>query len=129
MIIKLGNTVRFCFGTSDGTEATDADAPPVVVVLEQGTALGYSPTVTNKAVGLYEVEIVCSGGNGFDAEKEYTAYAEATVGGIDGRDGIGSWRVVAEDLADLLARITSARAGYIDNLNVGGVVSSSAEVL
>jgi len=130
MIIKLADTVRFCFGTSDAAGvATDADSTPSVVVLEQGTALGYSPTVTNIATGLYEVAIECSGANGFDAEKEYSAYAEAIVGGDTGRDGIGSWRVVAEDLADVLARVTSVRAGYLDNLNVGGALASSAEVL
>jgi hypothetical protein len=35
---------------------------------------------------------------------------------------------LSADLATLLSRLSSARAGYMDNLNVGGNVASSAEV-
>lgn len=36
---------------------------------------------------------------------------------------------ILADLATVLARVTAARAGYLDNLNVGGLVASQAEVL
>lgn len=36
--------------------------------------------------------------------------------------------LATNDLDTVLARLTSARAGYLDNLNVGGPVASSAEV-
>ncbi len=92
----LGDTIRVCLGTADSTgEATNADTTPTVTVLEQGSALAYSPTVTNIAVGLYEAAIVCSVANGFEQNKEYTAYAAATVDGTTGRDGIASFLIRA----------------------------------
>jgi hypothetical protein len=96
MYIKLNDTLRTNFGTADDTgEAADADSPPVAVVLEQGVALVYAPTVTNKATGLYEVAIVATAANGFEVGKEYSVYVTAAVGGITGRDGLTSFGVVS----------------------------------
>lgn len=104
--IKLGDTLRVAFGTSatDGA-AADAASTPVVTVYEQGTATGYSPTVSNLDTGLYEVAIVCSGGNGFEVGKEYSAAVEATVGDLVGRDGIASFQIAANDIDDVVTSV------------------------
>lgn len=49
---------------------------------------------------------------------------------IDGGrlDVILDARAAQSDLNTLLSRLSSARAGYLDNLNVGGLVAASAEV-
>lgn len=36
---------------------------------------------------------------------------------------------LASDMATVLTRLSSARAGYLDNLNVGGIVASQADIL
>lgn len=93
-LVKLGETYRVMFGTSAGSgAATNADSLPVVTVRDQGTAMGYAPTVTNKATGLYEVALVMSAANGFTPGHEYTAEVAATVGGVTGRDGVASFRL------------------------------------
>jgi len=38
-------------------------------------------------------------------------------------------RDIGADTASLVGRLTAARAGYLDNLNVGGVVASQADVI
>ncbi len=94
--VKLGHTIRVSFGTaaSDGS-AVNADSAPVVTVLDQGTPMGYSPTVNNEATGLYEAVIVCSGGNGFTEAHEYSAYVTSIVDLITGRDGLVSFSVIS----------------------------------
>lgn len=113
--VFLSDSVWLHFGTSSATTgaATNADSTPSVVVAEDGTDMGYVPTVTNVATGLYKVEIAATVGNGFEAGKRYSAYAVATVGGIAGRDGIGEFEVLAVDLNTALdAAITSRMATY-----------------
>jgi hypothetical protein len=107
--IRLGDTVRFAFGTSSAAgAATDADSTPVVIIYEQGSAMGYAPVVTNKATGLYEVAIEASLANGFEELKEYTATVTAVVGGVTGRDGIGSFRIVLTNIAPWVGAIAGA---------------------
>jgi len=79
-----------------------------VVVAEDGTDMGYVPTVTNVATGLYKAEIAATSGNGFEAGRRYNLYATATVGGITGRDGIGEFEVLAVDLNTGVASVTGA---------------------
>ncbi len=43
-------------------------------------------------------------------------------------DAAISLTATATDVTTLLGRLTSARAGYLDNLNVGGVVASQADI-
>lgn len=43
-------------------------------------------------------------------------------------DAAAALLATGADMATVLARLTAARAGYLDNLNVGGPVASSAEV-
>jgi len=44
------------------------------------------------------------------------------------KDGTYGLSALNTDLDTLLSRLTAARAGYLDNLNVGGLVASSAQV-
>ena len=108
--VFLSDSCYQYFGTSSTTTgaATNADSTPTVVVAEDGTDMGYSPTVTNVATGLYKVEIAATSGNGFEAGRRYNLYAVATVGGITGRDGIGEFEVLAVDLNTGVASVTGA---------------------
>ncbi len=113
--VFLSDSCFAYFGTSSVTTgaATNADSTPSVVVAEDGTDLGYAPTVTNVATGLYKVEIAATSGNGFEAGRRYNLYAVATVGGITGRDGIGEFEVLAVDMNTALdAAISSRMATY-----------------
>lgn len=91
MYVKLGETIRGTFGTANfGTGAAqNADVLPTCIVLDQGVPMGYSPTVTLQAVGLYEVAIVASAGNGFATGRQYSSYVEAVVGGVTARVPVG----------------------------------------
>jgi len=114
--VALSDSAFVYFGTSSATTgaATNADSTPTVVVAEDGTDLGYSPTVTNVATGLYKVEIAATAGNGFEAGRRYNVYAVATVGGITGRDGIGEFEVLAVDLNTGVASVTGLNPALLD---------------
>jgi hypothetical protein len=103
MTVKLEDTVYFHFGTSSPSTgaATNADSTPTVSVEEDGTLMGYSPSVSNVATGLYRATVAATTANGFEATKRYSLYAEAAVGGISGRDGIAEFECVASSLDDL----------------------------
>lgn len=123
--VFLSDSVWLHFGTSSPTTgaATDADSTPTVVVAEDGTDMGYSPTVTNVATGLYKVQIAATAANGFEAGKRYSVYATATVDGITGRDGIAEFEVLAVDLSTALDAPVSTRletAGYTAPLDAAG---------
>lgn len=126
--VSLGDSVFLHFGTSSTTTgaATNADSTPTVNVAEDGTALGYAPTVTNITTGLYMVQIDCTAGNGFEAGRRYSVYVAATVGGIAGRDGIGEFEVLATDLNTGVASVVGAVGSVAGNVggNVAGSVGS-----
>lgn len=105
--VLLADTVYFHFGTSDPStgEATNADSLPTVTIEEDGTAMGYSPTVTNVATGLYRVTVVATAGNGFETGKRYSAYAVATVSTKTGRDGIFEFAVYTRGPDDLATTV------------------------
>jgi len=109
--VSVGDSAWLHFGTSSATTgaATNADSTPTVVVAEDGTDMGYVPTVTNVATGLYKVQLDCTSGNGFEAGRRYSVYAVATVGGIVGRDGIGEFEVLALDLNATLNATVGSR--------------------
>lgn len=108
--VSLGDSFWLHFGTSSATTgaATNADSTPTVTVAKDGTDLGYAPTVTNVATGLYKVQIDATVGNGFAAGQRFSAYVVATVGSIAGRDGIGEFEVLAVDLNTGVASVTGA---------------------
>jgi hypothetical protein len=108
--VSLSDSVWLEFGTASATTgaATNADSTPTVTILEDGAALGYSPTVTNQSTGLYKVQIDATAGNGFEAGKRYSVSVTATVGGITGKDGIGEFEVLATDLNAGVAAVTGA---------------------
>lgn len=114
--VFLSDSTWVHFGTSSATTgaATNADSTPTVVVAEDGTDMGYAPTVTNVATGLYKVEIAATAGNGFEAGRRYSVYAVATVGGITGRDGIGEFEVLAVDLNTGVASVSGLTAANLD---------------
>lgn len=116
MVVKLEDTIYLHFGTSSPTTgaATDADSTPTVTVEEDGVALGYSPTVTNVATGLYRVTIAATTANGFEAGKRYSVYVVATVSSVTGRDGIGEFECVARSQDDLTFPNTSGRGVDVD---------------
>jgi len=134
MYIKLGSTIRGTFGTSNFTtgNAQNADSPPVVTVLEQGTAMGYAPVVALKDTGLYEVEAVLSGGNGFEVGKEYSCYVTVVVGGITSRGpvvGLSSFNVTTLGPDDAVnatvTNISAIVAAILDELLTGHAVIGS----
>lgn len=142
--VFLSDSVYFHIGTSSATTgaATNADSTPVVSVEEDGTLMGYAPTVTNITTGLYRVQVDATAGNGFEAGKRYSLYVVATVGGVTGRDGVGEFEVLAVDLNTGVASVSgltaanldvavSTRAAAGDNmgLSAGGVASVWAAVL
>lgn len=57
-------------------------------------------------------------------EKEIEIYPAATSGDAT----LANQTTILADLATLLSRLSSSRAGYLDNLNVGGAVASAADI-
>lgn len=105
---RLGDTVRIPFGTCNNTgAATNADSTPTVTIYQQGVAMAYAPTVTNKATGLYEVQIDLTTANGFSMGKEYSVAVAATVGGVTGRDGIGSFVIDGQTCKAVTGTLTA----------------------
>ena len=128
--VALSGTVYLHFGTSSASTgaAANADSTPTVVVAKDGTDLGYAPTVTNVATGLYKVAIACTAGNGFAAGSRFSAYVTATVGGITGRDGLGEFEVIATDLNTGVASVQGNVTGSVASVTgaVGSVTGLTA---
>jgi|JI10StandDraft_1071094.scaffolds.fasta_scaffold1029030_1 hypothetical protein len=105
--VGLGDTVYPQFGTASPATgaATNADSTPTVTVEEDGVAMGYAPTVTNVAAGLYRYQLDVTGGNGFEAGKRYVVYVVATVGGVTGRAPIDEFQAITNDLDAVSSRV------------------------
>lgn len=115
--VSLGDSFCFKIGTCSASTgaATNADSTPTITVEEDGVAMGYAPTVANVATGEYRVTVDATVGNGFEAGKRYCMSVSATVGGINGRDGVGEFEVLAVDLNTALDTNIGSRlatAGY-----------------
>lgn len=108
--VALGDSVYLHFGTASASTgaAANADSTPTATVEEDGSAMGYAPTVSNVATGLYRVQIDATGGNGFEAGRRYSVYVVATVGGIVGRDGIAEFEVLTAGLDTISSRVDAA---------------------
>ena len=119
--VVIEGSIYPAFGTTkvDTGAATDADSTPTAVILDNGSAMGYAPTVSNITTGLYKVEIDCTVANGFTAGHRYTVYATATVNSITGSDQIDEFEVLANDLNTTLDAAVSSRSTY-----AGGAVAS-----
>ncbi|TXH57904.1 MAG: hypothetical protein E6Q97_03460 [Desulfurellales bacterium] len=126
--VFLSDSVWLHFGTSSATTgaATNADSTPTVVVAEDGVDMGYAPSVTNVATGLYKVEIAATAGNGFEAGKRYSVYAVATVGGITGRDGLDEFEVLAVDLNTGVASVTGAVNSVTNDVGITQAAADKA---
>jgi hypothetical protein len=113
--IKLADTVYPHFGTSSPTtgDATDADSLPTVTIEEDGVALGYAPAVSHVTAGVYRVTIVASGANGFEVGKRYSAWVQATVEGVTGRDSLIEFEVVSQSLSDIASDSTTVLAAWV----------------
>jgi len=127
MYVKLGETIRGLFGTSSFSTgaSVDADALPTCAVLDQGTLLGYTPTVVNKATGLYEVPIDVTVGNGFAVNRSYTTFVVVVVAGVTARspiNGVSSFNTVARNPDDFAFPTVSGRSMSVD---ISGNVSAN----
>jgi hypothetical protein len=134
MYVKLGETIRGTFGTANfGTGAAqNADALPTCVVIDQGVPMGYAPTVTLQAVGLYEVAIVATAGNGFAAGRAYSSYVEAIVDGVTARvpvGGIASFNLTVRNTDDLPIASAIANAVLDELLTAHAVVGSVGDAI
>ncbi len=133
MIVKLEDTIDGTFGTATFATgaATDADGTPTCVVLEQGTAMAYAPTCTNKAVGLYNVQIVCSAANGFEVGKQYSSYVVVTMGGVVTRGpvaGVSAFTVRAQSV-DTVTTALVATAVLAETIHAGWSVARALRVM
>jgi len=89
--VELGNTLTFSITTHDPDTGvlTDADSAPSYRIYEDETAVAILTGTMAKlddsnTTGLYSELISCSVANGFELNKTYTVYIEATVGGDTG---------------------------------------------
>lgn len=124
--VKLADTYRLMFGTTSGDgAASNADSTPTVTVRDQGTAMAYAPTVTNKATGLYEVALLLTSGNGFTTGHEYTVEVVATVGGITGRDGLASFKILSYNIEDIISRLPAALVSGRIDASVGAMAANT----
>lgn len=128
--VFLSDSVYLHFGTSSASTgaATNADTTPTVVVAEDGIDMGYAPTVSNVATGLYKVQIDATSGNGFEAGRRYSVYAVAAVGGITGRDGIGEFEVLQADIDTAVGNIANIQTRLPAALVSGRMDSSVGEM-
>lgn len=141
---KLEETIYVDFITSASTgAAADADSTPTCEVFEDATDTAIlSPTVTKRTskTGNYRIPIACTAANGFETGKSYNVVASATVGGVAAKAVVARFMMRTRSIDDastyaggdtsgtttLLARLTSTRAGYLDNLSAGAVATASA---
>lgn len=109
--IALSDSIFPVFATTNPTTgaAANADSTPTITITEDGVTMGYAPTATNIAVGLYQVTIDCSAANGFEPAKRYVVYITATVAGITGRDSLATFEILALDLNDSLNATMKSR--------------------
>lgn len=119
--VALEDSIFPVFGTTSPTTgaATNADSTPSVTITEDGVALGYSPTVTNIATGLYQVTINCTAANGFEAGKRYVVYVTATVAAIVGRDSLAEFEILALDLNSSLNATVGSRLSLNQFIGLG----------
>lgn len=128
----LGATFDFQWPTSvGGVPTTLAGSPSLAVYADNNlTEITAGLTLTvdfDGKTGANNVHIVASTGNGFAAGHNYTIWLMAgTVGGITvAPRAIATFSIANRSdpagVTTLLTRLSSARAGYLDNLSVGPV--------
>lgn len=126
--VMLGDNLTFsvCTHDPDTGELTDADAAPIYRVYEDEAA---APILTGamaaldgaNTTGFYSEQIACTTANGFEADKTYTVYIQATVGGDTGGICYGflcrnlaadvwshSTRTLTQAAASVLAAVTGS---------------------
>lgn len=155
MHVKSGQSVTTEFPTQAPTTgaATNADSLPVGTLYVNGTADAATVTVTNITTGRYKAAVTLPT---LAAGDMVAIWITATVGGVAGGNKVweasADTRHVSDSVAQtgdsyarigangagltavgdtsgtttLLSRLSSARAGYLDNLSAGAVALASA---
>lgn len=155
MQVKSGQAVVTGFGTQAPTTgaATNADSLPTGILYVDGVADAAVVTVTNVATGRYKAAVTLPA---LTAGQMTWIWISATVGGVAGGGKVweasADTRYVSDSVAQtgdsyarigsngagltavgdtsgtttLLSRLSSARAGYLDNLSAGAVALASA---
>lgn len=147
--LHIGETAYWTMRVYDSAGAlTDADSTPTVAVRRDGASTADSVTVTKRSAttGIYDCSYnpaAESEGEAFTMEESvtvsstaYSASWEMTAVAVErGTDSAPTAVAIRTEmdsnstqLAALTSRLTAARAGYLDNLNVGGAVASQADI-
>lgn len=100
--VKLGDSIWLGFTTANSNTGNvqNADATPTITLYADGVAMGYAPVPTNLSTGRYQVQLDCTVGNGFAADKQYRADVTCSVGAIAGADTVGHLHVLNDNLDD-----------------------------
>jgi hypothetical protein len=106
-LVKLGDIVAIGFSTASSASgaAQNADATPTILLYEDGVVMGYAPVPTNLGTGRYQVQVDCSGANGFSADKQYRVDVTAAVDAIPGAETIAQIHVLNNQLDDVNTRL------------------------
>ena len=136
--VEIGKNLTFsvCTHDPDTGVLTDADSAPAYRVYEDetGTAI-LSGTMAKlddgNTTGFYTEQIACTAGNGFEDDKSYTIYVEATVdsdtGGISFgfRVKVNVWSETVRTLTQAAASVVSAVSGTTISIKRGDSLSAS----
>jgi hypothetical protein len=136
--VEIGSYLTFSITTHDPTTgaATDADAAPAYYIYEDetGTALlNGTMTILDNAntTGFYTERVACTAANGFEDDKSYNIYIEATVNAIAGAISYGFrvknnvWSESTRTLTQSAASVAAAVAGATLTIKRGDSLSAS----
>jgi hypothetical protein len=117
--VCLGQDLTFTVTTHDPDtgELTDADTPPIYRLYEDENPV---PLLTGNmafldpvnTTGFYSELVACTAANGFEVDRSYNIYIEATVDGDPG--GLSYAFTVLEALAGLVAKLTVTEENLLD---------------
>jgi hypothetical protein len=126
--VVLGRNLTFTITTHDPDTGvlTDADGAPSYRVYEDETAVAIltgSMAILDNAntTGFYSEQIACTTGNGFELNKSYTVYIEATVDSDTG--GISYGFTVVRSYASVSSAIATAIEGGVISIQRGDSLS------
>lgn len=115
--------------TGYSLSVTPPTAAQIVTTMMQDTTAGNYTTAGSFGKGLFTSGVVPGGAGGLALVGSNVTFASGTDFSTTMKTSLNA--ATPQDTAGtttLLGRITSARAGYLDNLNVGGAVASHADV-
>lgn len=139
--VTLGDNLTFTITTHDPDTGilTDADSAPAYRVYEDETATAILTGTMTKlddasTTGFYSEQIACSAANGFEADKSYSVYIEATVDGDTGGISYGFtvvsiaadvWAYGTRTLTQSAASVAAAVSGTDLSIHRGDSLSAS----